>query len=113
MPTRTAASKAPRHRVDHGMICGRTCANSGHYKPLCACVDRTFINPNSSGRRPEKFGACAGPPMATRKMRAKKPSKFSTYETYPPPENTSDLADFHQRQGRTRRFAGKGREIEL
>jgi hypothetical protein len=27
--------------VDHGTICGRNCANSGHYKPLCACVDRT------------------------------------------------------------------------
>jgi hypothetical protein len=23
---------------------GRSCANSGHYKPLCACVDRTFVN---------------------------------------------------------------------
>src|SRR5262249_27323463 len=23
-----------RHRVDHGTICGRSCANSGHYKPL-------------------------------------------------------------------------------
>src|SRR5213080_5455960 len=33
---------------------GRTCANSGHYKALCACVDRTFVNPNSSRRRPEK-----------------------------------------------------------
>src|SRR5437773_9068071 len=43
MPTRTAASKAPRHRVDHGTICGRSCANSGHYKPLCTCVDRTFV----------------------------------------------------------------------
>src|SRR6266487_2992254 len=32
---------------------GRSCANSGHYKPLCACVDRTFVNPNSSRRRPE------------------------------------------------------------
>src|SRR5437764_8708451 len=42
---------------------GRSCANSGHYKPLCACVDRTFVNPNSSRRRPEKFcraaAACA------------------------------------------------------
>src|SRR6266566_6838213 len=42
----------PDERVDHGTICGRTCANSGHYKPLCACVDRTFVNPNSSRRRP-------------------------------------------------------------
>src|SRR5205809_7433996 len=44
--------ESARHRVDHGTICGRTCANSGHYKPLCACVDRTFVNPNSSRRRP-------------------------------------------------------------
>ena len=27
------------------------------YKPLYACVDRTFINPNLSGRRPENLGA--------------------------------------------------------
>ncbi len=27
---------------------GRSCANSGHYKPLCACVDRTkFVAPAS------------------------------------------------------------------
>jgi hypothetical protein len=44
-----------RHRVDHGTICGRSGANSGHYKPLCAYVDRTFVNPNSSRRRPEKI----------------------------------------------------------
>src|SRR5438067_283561 len=24
---------------------GRSCANSGHYKPLFACFDRTFVNP--------------------------------------------------------------------
>jgi hypothetical protein len=35
--------------------CGRSCAKSGHYKPLCACVDCTFVNPNSSRRRPKKF----------------------------------------------------------
>jgi hypothetical protein len=45
-------TQSARHRVDHGTICGRTCANSGHYKALCACVDRTFVNPNSSRRRP-------------------------------------------------------------
>jgi Domain of Unknown Function (DUF1206) len=33
-----------RHRVDRGTICGRSCAHSGHPKPLCACVDRTFVN---------------------------------------------------------------------
>src|SRR6266536_2515919 len=34
---------------------GALCNCLGHYKPLCACVDRTFVNPNSSRRRPEKF----------------------------------------------------------
>jgi hypothetical protein len=48
-------TQSARHRVDHGTICGRSCANSGHYKPLCACVDRTFVNPNSSRQRPEKI----------------------------------------------------------
>jgi hypothetical protein len=42
------APTSARHRVDHGTICGRSCANSGHYKPLCACVDRTkFVAPAS------------------------------------------------------------------
>ena len=50
--TGSLRTQSARHRVDHGTICGRTCANSGHYKPLCACVDRTFVNPNSSRRRP-------------------------------------------------------------
>jgi hypothetical protein len=48
-------TQSVRHRVEHGTICGRSCANSGHYKPLCACIDRTFVNPNSSRRRPEKI----------------------------------------------------------
>ena len=45
--TRSLRTQWARHRVDHGTICGRSCAKSGHYKPLCACVDRTFINPTS------------------------------------------------------------------
>jgi hypothetical protein len=53
--TRSLRPRSARHRVDHGTICGRSCANSGHYKPLCACVDRTFVNPNSSGRLPENL----------------------------------------------------------
>src|SRR5436190_13589495 len=53
--TGSLRTQSARHRVDHGTICGRTCANSGHYKALCACVDRTFVNPNSSHRRPEKI----------------------------------------------------------
>jgi SAM (Sterile alpha motif) domain-containing protein len=55
-PTETwAGSRSARHRVDHGTICGRNCANSGHYKPLRACVHRIFVNSNSSRRRPEKI----------------------------------------------------------
>src|SRR5436190_13411326 len=53
--TGSLRTQSARHRVDHGTICGRTCANSGHYKALCAFVDRTFVNPNSSRRRPEKI----------------------------------------------------------
>jgi len=53
--TRSLRTQWARHRVDHGTICGRSYANSGHHKPLCACVDNTFINPNSSGRRPENL----------------------------------------------------------
>jgi len=55
--TGSLRTQSARHRVDHGTICRRSCANSGHYKPLYACVDRTFINPNLSGRRPENLGA--------------------------------------------------------
>ena len=54
--TGSLRTQSARHRVDHGTICGRSCANSGHYKPLRACVHRTFVNPNSSRRRPEKIG---------------------------------------------------------
>ncbi len=39
--TGSLRTQSARHRVDHGTICGRSCANSGNYKPLCACVDRT------------------------------------------------------------------------
>src|SRR6266700_8414226 len=49
---------------------GRTCANSGHYKALCACVDRTFVNPNSSRRRPEKIRRSASGGNETRKLMA-------------------------------------------
>jgi hypothetical protein len=43
-------TQSARHRVDHGTICGRSCANSGHCKPLCACVDRTKFVAPASGR---------------------------------------------------------------
>jgi hypothetical protein len=35
------------------------------------------------------------------------------FVTGPPPENTSNLADFQNRHGEAPRFAGKGREIAL
>jgi hypothetical protein len=53
--TGSLRTQSARHRVNHGTICGRSCANWGHYKPLCACVDRSFVNRNSSRRRPEKI----------------------------------------------------------
>ena len=71
-------TKSARHRVDHGTICGRSCANSEHYKPLCACVDRTFVNsPFSKGAawftatpQPDLSSAAdADHPNATRKLR--------------------------------------------
>ena len=40
--TESLRIQSARHRVDHGTISVRSCANSGHYKPLFACVDRTF-----------------------------------------------------------------------
>jgi hypothetical protein len=42
--TGSLRTQSARHRLDHGTICGRSCANSGHYKPLYAYVDRTFVN---------------------------------------------------------------------
>jgi hypothetical protein len=32
LAARTKKSAPVGHRVDHGTICGRNCANSGHYK---------------------------------------------------------------------------------
>ena len=58
--TGSLRTQSARHRVDHGTICRRNCANSGHYKPLRACVHRIFVNSNSSRRRPKKFGGRAG-----------------------------------------------------
>jgi hypothetical protein len=52
--TGSLRTQSARHRVDHGTICGRSCANSGHYKPLCACVDRF-----SSGDGPVRLGLVA------------------------------------------------------
>jgi hypothetical protein len=45
--TESSRTQSARPRVDQPTISGRSCANSGHYKPLFACVDRTF----PSGRR--------------------------------------------------------------
>ena len=60
-------TQSARHWVDHGTICGRNCANSGHYKPLGACVHRIFVNPNSSPRRSEKFGTARSRGLHTRR----------------------------------------------
>jgi hypothetical protein len=31
---------------------GRSCANSGHYRALCACVDRTFCQSKFVAKKP-------------------------------------------------------------
>jgi hypothetical protein len=61
-------AQSTRHRVDHGTICGRSCANSGHYKLLCACVDRIFVNPKFPE---EPFNA--GPIFSGRRLRRNSP----------------------------------------
>jgi hypothetical protein len=73
--TGSLLTQSARHRVDHGTICGRNCANSGHYKPLRACVHRIFVNSNSLRRRPEKFWRSCTPlgrlvELAARNIRA-------------------------------------------
>jgi hypothetical protein len=52
--TRSLRTELARHRVDHGTICGRSCANSGHYKPLCAVLIAPFQS-EFVGRRPENL----------------------------------------------------------
>jgi hypothetical protein len=52
--------QSARHRVDHGTICGRSCANSGHCKPLCACVDRTKFVASASVAGPNFFSGGIG-----------------------------------------------------
>jgi hypothetical protein len=67
--TRSLRTQSARHRVDHDTICGRSCANSEHYKPLCACVDRIFVNPKfvapaarkNSGRVVDKIAPLLAP----------------------------------------------------
>jgi hypothetical protein len=58
--TRSLRTQSARHRVDHGTICGRSCAISGHHKPLCACVDRIFINPKFVAPVARKNSGAAG-----------------------------------------------------
>src|ERR1700730_3081539 len=55
--TESLRAQSARHRDDQPTISGRSCANSAHYKPLFACVDRTFVKSISSRRRPEKKSA--------------------------------------------------------
>jgi hypothetical protein len=78
-------------------------------------VPRFAVGPPHRGA--ESHRSRGGTPEM-RKMRGvtlqKAPRKnveISTYETSPPRETTSDLADFHQRQGHAPRVARKGREI--
>src|SRR5258707_15686621 len=58
--TESLRAQSARHRVDQPTISGRSCANSARYKPLFACVDRTFVKSISSRRRPEKKERIAG-----------------------------------------------------
>src|ERR1700737_3603763 len=51
--TESLRAQSTRHRIDQPTISGRSCANSAHYKPLFACVDRTFVKSISSRRGPE------------------------------------------------------------
>ena len=74
---RSLRTQWARHRVDHGAICGRSCANSRHYKLLCACVDRTFINRNASGRRPENLKPAPRRDTEGGKLRRRKPCRNS------------------------------------
>jgi CHAD domain-containing protein len=60
--TGSLRTQSARHRVDHGTICGRSCANSGRYKPLCACLDRTFVNPIRRASVQKKFRAARAAP---------------------------------------------------
>ena len=55
--TKSLRTQSARHRVDQPTISGRSCANSAHYKPLFACLDRTFVKSISSRRRQEKKSA--------------------------------------------------------
>jgi hypothetical protein len=59
-------SVSARHSIDHGTICGRSCAHSGHFKPLYARVNRTFCQIRRAGVSGIFFqgvGAAVGPPM--------------------------------------------------
>src|ERR1700680_5062840 len=58
--TESLRTQSARHRVDQPTISGRSCANSARYKPLSACVDRTFVKSIVSRRRPEKKQRIAG-----------------------------------------------------
>jgi hypothetical protein len=61
--TRSLRTQSARHRVDHGTICGRSCAISGtisHYAPVLIA---SLSIPNSSHRWPEKIRGAAGSRM--------------------------------------------------
>ena len=79
---------------------------------------QTFIDAYNFAKRLKTLNGLT-PFESVCKAWTKEPNRFkydpvhltSGLHTYPPPESTSDLADFYQRQGHAPRFAGKGREI--
>jgi hypothetical protein len=113
--TGSLRTQSARHRVNHGTICGRSCANWGHYRPLCACVDRSFVNRNSSRRRPEKIctpadlalvpaGMCEvdwhNPPQRLLVLWLTGEVEFETSDGSPPtPRRERGAGGGHHRQG--------------
>jgi enediyne biosynthesis protein CalE5 len=63
-------TQSARHRVDHGTICGRSCAHSGPSKPLCACVDRTFVKSVAPACRDFFLGPLVRGPIPRRRHSA-------------------------------------------
>jgi hypothetical protein len=99
--TGSLRTQSARHRLDHGTICGRTCANSGHYKPLCAFVDRTFVNSKfvAPASRKNSFPP-AGPP--------KRPEGVEWLALTPPPggHNPEWVAPWCRQGHRSHRHRG-------
>src|SRR6478672_6489580 len=52
--------QSAQHRVDHGTICGRSGAISGHHKPPCACVSASLSIPKAVAPGARKNSGSAG-----------------------------------------------------